>query len=208
MDNSELLANKDRFTSLLRATERENIDYVIEDLDAMGFFEAPASVKNHFNFPGGLVQHSLSVYDAAMALRKSIIDLRPDMENKLRPDSIAIAALLHDVCKADIYNKVQRARRNEVGQYEKYDEYQVSYDKFPVGHGEKSVIMLLRSGLDLDDDELLAIRWHMGPWDLPQQSIEMDRSYRSAQKSSPLVPLIHAADSLSASILERDCDTV
>ena len=196
--------NKDRFISILKETGRENIDYVIEDLEALGFFEAPASVKNHYNFPGGLVRHSLNVYDMAVALRESTLKLRPELEPKLPLDSLAIAALLHDVCKADIYRLVQRARKNEVGQYEKFDEYQVSYENFPVGHGEKSVIMLLRSGLDLEDDEIFAIRWHMGAWGLNADSIEDERSYRDAQKRSPLVALIHSADTLAAQILERD----
>lgn len=200
--------NKQRFIQILRDTGRENIDFVIEDLESLGFFEAPASVRNHFNHPGGLVEHSLSVYDTAMSFRNAIISLRPDVENKLRPESIAIAALLHDVCKADIYNKIQRARRNEIGVYEKYDEYQVDYSRFPAGHGEKSVFMLLRSGLDLEDDELLAIRWHMGPWDLSQNSIDQERNYRAAQKTSPLVPLIHMADTASASIIETDATTL
>ena len=180
------------------------MDYVLEDLEALGFFEQPASVKNHYNFPGGLVEHSLKVYDMAVALRKSIIELRPDMEAQLPMESVAIATLLHDVCKADIYRKVQRARKNEIGMFEKFDEYQVDYSNFPVGHGEKSVIMLLRSGLDLEDAEILAIRWHMGPWELAQQSIEQDRNYRTANANSPLVALVHTADTLSAQILERE----
>ena len=67
MDNNA--SNKDRFCQLLRSTGRENIEYVIEDLEAYGFFEAPASVRNHYNHPGGLVEHSLNVYDAAMMVR-------------------------------------------------------------------------------------------------------------------------------------------
>ena len=204
MKTNDLTQNKQRFIEILKNTERENIDYVIEDLEAFGFFEAPASVKNHNNYPGGLLQHSLNVYDMAMELRETAIKLRPDLTAQLRPDSIAIAALLHDTCKADIYRKVQRARKNEVGLYEKFDEYQVSYENFPVGHGEKSVIMLLRSGLDLDDDEILAIRWHMGAWGVNIHSIEEERSFREAQKRSPLVALIHSADTLAAQLLERD----
>lgn len=195
---------RERFCKILRGTGRENIEYVIEDLEALGFFEAPASVRNHFNFPGGLVEHSLNVYDMAMALRGAILPLRADMEAKLNPDSIAIAALLHDVCKADIYKRTVKKRRNEIGVWEDIDGYDVDYSGLPVGHGEKSVIMLLRSGLDLEDEEIFAIRWHMAPWDLPMQSIEMDKSYRAAQARSPLVALIHTADTLAAQILERD----
>ncbi|MDO5395978.1 MAG: HD domain-containing protein [Bacteroidales bacterium] len=201
---TDIAANKDRFCNLLLATGRENINYVIEDLEALGFFEAPASVRNHFNFPGGLVQHSLNVYDAAMTLRQSMCQMRPDMEKYLSDESIAIAALLHDVCKADIYKRIRRKRKNEIGIWEEVEEYGVEYDRFPMGHGEKSVIMLLRSGLDLDDAEALAIRWHMGPWELAAQSIDQERNYRAAQQFSPLVPLIHTADTLAAQILERD----
>lgn len=195
--------NRERFCEILRATGRENIEYVIEDLDSWGFFEAPASVRNHFNFPGGLVQHSLNVYDMAMAVRESVVKLRPDVEQKLSPDSIAIAALLHDVCKTNIYKLVKRKQKNEIGVWEEVDSYEVDYSALPLGHGEKSVIMLLRSGLDLEDEEMFAIRWHMGPWDLPAQSIEMDKNYRKASDLSPLVSLIHTADTLSAAILEK-----
>ena len=200
----DIKANRERFRSILQATGRENIDYVLEDLDSWGFFEAPASARNHFNFPGGLAEHSLNVYDMAMALRSAIIPMRPDMEQALNPDSIAIAALLHDVCKTNIYRRTKRKQRNEIGVWEDIEGYEVDYSEMPVGHGEKSVIMLLRSGLDLEDEEIFAIRWHMGPWEIPMQSIEMDKSYRKAHDRSPLVALIHTADTLAAQILERD----
>ena len=167
--------NRERFRSILQATGRDGMDYVLEDLDSWGFFEAPASSRNHFNFPGGLAQHSLNVYDTAMAVRDAIIKLRPDTEQKLSPESVAIAALLHDVCKTNIYRLVKRKQKDEIGMWVDVTAYEVDYSELPVGHGEKSVIMLLRSGLDLEDEEIFAIRWHMGPWDLPIQSIEMTR---------------------------------
>lgn len=200
----DIKANRERFIQILRDTNRENMDYVIEDLDSWGFFEAPASARNHFNFPGGLALHSLNVYDMAMAMRSAIIPMRSDMEKSLDPNSIAITALLHDVCKTDIYRRTRRKQRNEIGVWEDIEGYEVDYSQMPVGHGEKSVILLLRSGLDLEDEEIFAIRWHMGPWDLPAQSIEMEKSYRKAHDRSPLVALIHTADTLAAQILERD----
>lgn len=201
---ADIQTNRERFRSILQATGRDGIDYILEDLDTWGFFDAPASARNHFNFPGGLAEHSLNVYDMAMALRGAIIPLRADMEKALNPDSIAIAALLHDVCKTNIYRRTKRKQRNEIGVWEEVEGYEVDYSEMPVGHGEKSVIMLLRSGLDLEDEEIFAIRWHMGPWDLPAQSIEMDKSYRKAHDRSPLVALIHTADTLAAQILERN----
>lgn len=194
---------RERFCEILRATSRENIEYVIEDLETFGFFEAPASVRNHYNHPGGLLEHSLGVYDAAMMLRKDIIERRPDLEAKLPAGSVAIAALLHDVCKADIYRRVTRKRKNEIGLWEDVEEYEVDYSSLPVGHGEKSVMRLLRMGLDLEDDEILAIRWHMGAWAVDSDSVEMDRSYRQAIANTPLLPLIHTADTLASQIFER-----
>ena len=201
---SESDKNKARFCELLRSTGRENVEYVIEDLETYGFFEAPASARNHFNHPGGLVQHSLNVYDAAMMLREGIIKSRPDMEKRLPVDSVILASLLHDVCKANIYRLVSRKRKNEIGMWEEVEEYEVNYSQLPIGHGEKSVVMLLRMGLDLEDDEICAIRWHMGPWAVDTSSIEQDKSYRQSILNSPLLPLFHTADTIASQIFERE----
>lgn len=150
------------------------------------------------------MEHSLNVYDAAMMLREGIIKRRPDLEKKLPADAVVIASLLHDVCKADIYNLVTRKRKNEIGVWEETQEYEVSYSHMPIGHGEKSVVMLLRMGLDLEDDEICAIRWHMGPWAVDTSSIEQDKSYRQSIANSPLLPLIHTADTIASQIFERD----
>ena len=201
---SESDKNKARFCELLRSTGRENVEYVIEDLETYGFFEAPASARNHFNHPGGLVQHSLNVYDAAMMLREGIIKSRPDMEKRLPVDSVILASLLHDVCEANIYRLVSRKRKNEIGMWEEVEEYEVNYSQLPIGHGEKSVVMLLRMGLDLEDDEICAIRWHMGPWAVDTSSIEQDKSYRQSILNSPLLPLIHTADTIASQIFDRE----
>lgn len=192
---------KQQFISLLLDTQRDGMDNVTEYLDKAGFFSAPASVNRHLSHDGGLLEHSLNVYRAAMALREKVIELKPEVEGRLPVESVAIAALLHDVCKANIYHKAIKARKNAQGRWEQYDSYEVDYTRFPMGHGEKSVVMLLRLGLTLTNDELLAIRWHMGAWDLPFQSYE-EKSSISAASDIPLVSLIQAADGLAAHILE------
>ncbi|MDE6206440.1 MAG: HD domain-containing protein [Muribaculaceae bacterium] len=200
MNEKDTSALRERFEKILRETGRENIDYVLEDLDSWGFFDAPASAQGHGAYPGGLLEHSLNVYDAAMAVREDMIESRPDIADQLDTASIAIAALLHDVCKADYYRLVKKKRRNEIGMYEDMDVYEIHDEKFPVGHGEKSVILLLQSGLDLKDDEIYAIRWHMGPWNLSRDD---EKFYRQAGKATPLQPLIHAADTIASAIIER-----
>jgi hypothetical protein len=73
-----------------------------------------------------------------------------------------------------------------------------------MGHGEKSVIVVLLSGLELSDAEMLAIRWHMGAWGINQNSLEDCKSYDVARKLYPLVSIVQTGDSLAAAILERD----
>ncbi len=195
--------NKEEFIALLQSTGREGIDYVIEDLEEWGFFSAPASCNNHYSYEGGLADHSLNVYKVAAKLKESLKVLKPEVESKIPDDSVIIACLLHDVCKTDIYRKAVRKRKNEIGVWESVQVYEIDYSNLPVGHGEKSVILLLRSGLDLTNDEILAIRWHMAAWDLAFQSSEMKSSLNTARNQCPLATLVQAADSVAANILER-----
>lgn len=197
------MTRKEEFISILMATGRKGMDNVIRNLEELGFFEAPASTIFHLNEEGGLVEHSLNVYREAMLLRTAQISLRPGIEEMLPEDSIAIAALLHDVCKADIYRKCRKKRRNAEGIWENCDAYEVDYSVFPLGHGEKSAIRLLQWGLEMTDDEIMAIRWHMEAWDLPFQSADLKANLNTAKSKSPLLSLVKAADGLAASILER-----
>ena len=202
--NDEQKQEKEEFLELLRSTKRDGIEEVIEDLEQLGFFTAPASANHHLNTEGGLVRHSLNTCKAALAIWESMKKLEPSLETEVKRNSIIIASLLHDVCKADIYKRCMKKRKNALGQWEDAEGYKVSYKDFPMGHGEKSVVLILCSGLDMNDDEMLAIRWHMGPWGINQNSLEEVKSYDTAQKIYPLVPIIHAADCMAANVMERE----
>lgn len=193
---------KEEFISLLRSTGRTGIDGVIAYLEKVGFFEAPASVNRHLSREGGLLEHSLNVHRMAAMLRGQMIAMRPEVEQQLPSESIVIASLLHDVCKANVYKKAKKWRKDEQNRWEQYDTYDTDYSRFPVGHGEKSVIMLLRLGLELTNDEVIAIRWHMGAWNLSFQSYE-DKCNISEASDHPLTAVLQAADALATHILEK-----
>lgn len=194
--------NQQEFEALLRSTGREGIEYVIEDLEKDGFFEAPASSGHHLNIQGGLCQHSLNVCKAGLMIWEGLKTLDPSGVNNVKRENVIIATLLHDVCKTDIYKRTVKKRKNKLGQWEDSEGYRVSYKDFPMGHGEKSVIMLLCSGLELHDDEMLAIRWHMGAWGINMNSYEDQRNYDTARQKYPLCSIIQSADSLAAAIME------
>ena len=193
--------DKERFVSILRATNRAGIANVIAGLEELGFFMAPASTRFHGSFPGGLMLHSLNVYDQAVILRDAELKVRPDLANALTDDTIAIAALLHDVCKAEVYKEVEKFRKDKDNQWEKYKTYTVDYSFMPLGHGEKSVIRLLRWGLEMTDAEVLAIRWHMQAFDL-SDSPESRASYSQASMSCPLLAILIAAEGLASRLME------
>lgn len=198
--------NQQEFEALLRSTGREGIEYVIEDLEKDGFFEAPASSGHHLNIQGGLCQHSLNVCKAGLMIWEGLKTLDPSGVNNVKRESVIIATLLHDVCKTNIYKRTVKKRKNKLGQWEDSEGYSVSYKDFPMGHGEKSVIMLLCSGLELHDDEMLAIRWHMGAWGINMNSYEDQRNYDTARQKYPLCSIIQSADSLAAAIMETTAE--
>ena len=188
---------------MLLSTNREGIENVIERLEEQGFFKAPASTKFHLNYEGGLLEHSINVCDMALELREVMIRKKDGLRDSLSKESVIIAALLHDVCKADIYKPTVKRQKNEHGVWCDVPGYDVDYSNFPVGHGEKSVIWLLQNGLKLTADEIMAIRWHMTAWDLAFQSPEMKGNLNAARERCPLMALIQAADGLAANLLER-----
>ena len=195
--NNEIL-----FKDLLLSTHREGMEAVISNLEELGAFSAPASAGHHLNEPGGLIQHSLNVYEMAKHIKPKLLLLRPELADKLTDESIIIASLLHDVCKADIYKPAIKKRKTPQGYWQEYSGYDTDYSGFPMGHGEKSVILLLQWGLKMTEDEMLAIRWHMTAWELAFQSYEAKECLNRASEKCPLLKLVQAGDALSAGILE------
>ncbi len=204
MGKIDIEANKAEFVKLLKSTGREGVDELVEMLDEgkMHFFTAPASTRFHLDHDGGLVEHSLNVCKAALKLRKTVLEVRPDLEDHLKEDSVIIATLLHDICKGDIYVPTLKKRKDETGIWKEVPGYDVDYSNFPMGHGEKSAILALMSGLEIYDDELLAIRWHMTAWDLPFQSPEAKNSLNTARDKFALCSLVQLADGIAANLFE------
>ena len=202
MDNEKIEKNKQLFTQLLMGTGRNGMEMVLDGIEKLGFFKAPASAKHHLAEDGGLLQHSLNVYEQAIEIRAVQVHLHPELESRIWPESVVIAGLLHDVCKAEVYRQVEKFRKDKDNRWEKYLAYENDQSHCPLGHGEKSVIRLLRMGLDLTEDEIYAIRWHMAGWDLSDYRESRD-SFGKACDKCPLLSIIIAADELATRITEN-----
>ena len=184
--------NIKRFDDLLTSTNREGIDKLIEYLHSTDFYTAPASTRFHSSYEGGLLQHSLNVYD----MLSLMFEHEPWDKFDIKEDTLIIVALCHDLCKANYYDVEMRNRKNDKGQWEQYPFYIVN-DRSPYGHGEKSA-MIAANFIKLSAEERYAIRWHMG-FSEPQPNYQY---VGKAMEMYPLVVAIHEADLEATYLLE------
>ncbi len=153
---------KQEFIDIYKANiTREGADKLLDYLlsDKSDFFTAPASTRFHGAYAGGLLEHSLNVY---YCLKDYLSRERAKTVYGMdyTEETVAVAALLHDICKVNFYKTDYRNAKNEMGHWEKVPYYAVD-DKLPYGHGEKSVYII--SGfMRLSREEAFAIRFHMG----------------------------------------------
>ena len=155
------MTDKERFIQIFNDNiKREGAQDLLRFLmsESSDFFIAPASTRYHGAEMGGLCRHSLNVYDCLCDImaRKRMKEV---YGVQYSDESIAIAALLHDLCKVNFY-RVESRNVKKNGVWESVPYYTID-DQIPYGHGEKSVYMI--SGyMKLTRDEAFAIRYHMG----------------------------------------------
>ena len=183
---------REEFTHVyVNIIQRSGADKLLDWIEnRTDFFDAPASTRYHLAEPGGLVKHSVHVFERLNALCESE-DWVAKGISKPQKESIAICGLLHDLCKANFYKTSTRNVKNEAtGQWEKVPFYTVE-DQFPYGHGEKSVFLIERF-MRLKTEEAVAIRWHMGGFDDAVRGGSFAIS--AAFEKYPLALLLHLAD--------------
>ena len=180
----DVMKNKDKILRLLSTTRRKGMPEFIGWLVSTDFFTAPASAKFHLNVEGGLAFHSLSVYNTFDNLVSAF------WKGKyIAPSTRIIVGLLHDICKIGIYHK--NDKKDSEWKYKRDD-------LLPVGHGDKSVILILQHGLELTNQEIAMIRWHMAMYDQAYY-----RNSNDVREKFPEAKLLYFADDISTQYLEE-----
>lgn len=177
---------------------REGADKLLEYLlsPASDFFKAPASTRFHGNYEGGLCEHSLNVYyNLKDYLSRERVKNEFGLEN-YTDESIAIAGLLHDICKINVYKKGFRNVKDDNGVWQRVDTFEFE-DTLPYGHGEKSVY-IITGFMKLTREEAFAIRYHMG-----FSSTEDPRNIGNAFEMFPLAFALNTADMEATYFLEE-----
>jgi len=194
--------SQENFNKSLVYIKRKGIENLVNWLTSeTDFFTAPSSAIYHGNFEEGLLQHSLNVLSFALNNFNYIVKRKPEYEY-LR-ESVVIAALFHDVCKTNYYVKQNKWTKDENNKWKEYLGWTVA-DTFPMGHGEKS-IYLISKYIELTESEVLAIRWHMGMYDISPTASNFTLNAYNQASSHPLVRIINSADSLTL-IVEETVD--
>lgn len=205
--DQQLEEMKNEIISLLRSTNRPGIENVIKYLtEQSDYFYAPSSVQYHSNMKGGLCFHSLCVLKAARKIHQNMLELAlPEKQSeKITDESIIICCLLHDICKTNFYYPEEKFYKDNTNHWVKYGSYTINDKKFPMGHGEKSTIMLLALGLKLSAQEMCAIRFHMGLTDPGMYISQYTKSsMMEAINSIPLVYLLMLSDGFASFLMEQ-----
>lgn len=194
----ELLKDRQEFISIFEENiKRDGAEQLLDYLkNKCDFFTAPASTRYHNAFEGGLLRHSLNVYHCLKdylerARTKEVYGL------SYEPETVALVALLHDICKVNFYKVSTRNVKDEHGVWKSVPFYEID-DTLPYGHGEKSVYIL--SGfMRLSREEAFAIRYHMG-----FSGIEEARDVSKAFEMFPLAAALSTADMEATFFMEKE----
>lgn len=194
---SETATNYERYINLWKTVKRDGIDKLIEFIEKSDMKTAPASTRFHSSYEGGLLQHSLNVYDC-LCMKKHNEGIFKDLLKDVSDETLIITALAHDFCKLYFYKESTRNVKNEdTGKWETVPFYTFD-DKYPLGHGSKSVIFV-QMFIKLTMEEITAINWHMG-FSVPKEEYS---SVGAAFDKYPLALALHEADSEATHLLEK-----
>ena len=202
--------------SLLESVKKVDTKKLIAYLDKSGFFYRPSGPNRHHNFPGGLAEHSIGTYYIMEEWNRLSPEERRQSElyekhlsrhpvdcdiftEKMDRDDMILAAICHDLCKAEhYYFKGRRILSHRSDSEPKH------------AHATLSVKRLKAAGIDTPECEelLLAVLMHMHLYSTPRFAKEAQDQQKA--RRSMLAIAVWGADKLDASRhpagrLHRDC---
>lgn len=163
---------------------------ILDWLATTDFYSAPASGRFHDAYEGGLISHTINVYNQMCEVWKV------QKFNNVDVGSFTLVALTHDWCKIGLYESYMRNVKDEkTGQWNQVKSFRWREDgpAFAFGHGVSSMFLVSRF-VNLSGEEAAAIRWHMGAYrTAPDEFSEL----QTCNERYPLVHMIQFADALS-----------
>lgn len=222
---------RDKVINLLKDVHRKGVVDLTSFLDSSDFYVAPCSTKYHLAIPCGLAQHTLNVIECLITLNKKYSNLYQEESVILAglshdlckvnfyrefdepPTDPQVRYLTSLLAKVGL-KMPSKLNKSYVGNlidfmlktYKKgmeipaYTPNYIIEDKLPLGHGEKS-LYLIQQYIELTWDEAVAIRWHMGAWDLAESAFQKP-AYNEAVNKSKLLTMLTIADTEATHLME------
>ena len=196
---------REEIIDLLESVQKVDTKKLIAYLDKSGFFYRPSALNRHHNFPGGLAEHSIGTYYIVEEWNRLSPEERRQSElyekhlsrhpvdcdiftEKMDRDDMILAAICHDLCKAEYYYfKGRRIFSHQSDSEPKH------------AHATLSVKRLKAAGIDIPECEelLLAVRMHMHLYSKPKNDGYANTQQRA--RKSMLAIAVWGADKLDAS---------
>lgn len=195
------ISSKEQFENYVRKNiKREGVEDLLAWLESeTDFYTSPASTRYHGSYEGGLLDHSLNVYE--QLLIELDVNIGQGWEEIYSPESVAIIALFHDLCKIGRYIVKEKWRKDDKNQWESYIAYAYDDTKLEMGHGPQSNYYL-QQFIKLEDIEAQAIFWHMGAYDIsPYATLN---ALSKSWQENPLAFLLSRADMAATYIIENE----
>ena len=178
---------KERFNELLRNTDINGIESLIVALEEGGFYTSPASSGNHLAKDGGLLEHSLNVYDASVEVWQAM-----NIDEKVSHNDIVITSLLHDVGKMGAFGK-PNYEENILKSGSRSTAKPFTTTGIGLQHQDIS-IMTVNKYIELTEEQAVAIKYHNGLYTADGRDIK--------GKESPLYLIVHFADMWASRVIE------
>ena len=164
------------------------------------FLTSPASAKFHGAYEGGLFDHSIGVYYAALRLGEIYgFDHLSTDKNVDRHYIDAIAVIFHDLCKVGLYKNAKKWKKDEStgNKWVQCDSYDYNNEMPTIQHGPESLRRLFNCSQYCEEPWQLAIAYHMSVFDAGEDE---KAKYSKMCELYPEVLLLHQADMISTKL--------
>lgn len=149
------------------------------------FTTAPAAVKYHHNWQGGLNTHTEQVINIAVNLFNKWKD-----ELTINLDDVIIVSFIHDLDKMYKYELRPLSEKKDNKPF-----YAYKHKSGATYPPEMDVLRILaKHGISLTREQTEALAWHHGGWS------DASKTYKS---NSQLAAIVHVADLFSARVLKK-----
>lgn len=220
LDNATIERNRHEYLSLLGEVKRPGIDKIISYINGASsdFFIAPNSANYQGNFSGALCANALKIYEIMDSMNSMFPNLKQSQAHngfihvgrqnehvKKIPypkESIIVVSLLSHLYDINIYYPSEKRTRTKSGEWKSYMGYEFNDKSLPYGMGELSV-EIIRSFMNLSEDEMLAIRWSGAIFDPSMCVPSRTRTcYFDAMSRCPLLTMLSSATLIASNDLK------